>query len=107
MFTVTSTTTRPDISVSWFTSTSDGEVLTTLFSDTLVIESTTNGEDSLTRITSLTFNSYDDYQSWITKVTEADATLLLKRNNHIVTNSMTLKVEESIDGGTPVIEKLI
>lgn len=107
MFTATTTITRPATSIPWFSDTLDGAILVSMNSDPLVTGQTITGADSLTRVSSLTFNSYDDYQSWITKVTETNNTLWIKRNDYVVANSMTLKVEEIVDGGAPVIEKMI
>jgi hypothetical protein len=107
MFTITATTTRSSTSTPWFNATPAGSIFTTLYQDPLITAYQINGEDSLSRSLSLTFNSYDEYQSWLNKINEADGTLLLKRNDYIVANAMTLKIEESIDGGTPIIEKLL
>ena len=108
MFTVTSTLTRPSASISWFSDTPDGIALKESMTDPLILNKTiTAGADNLSKVTAVSFNSYDDYQTWLGKVAQADSTSLLKRNNYIVANSMTLKVEESIDGGNPVIEKMI
>lgn len=108
MFTVTSTITKPNTSISWFADTLDGQVMQSLYEDSLILSKTmTISTDLLSKTTVLTFNSHETYQNWIAKVIEADPTLWIKRNNYCVANSMTLKVEESIDGGTPVVEKMI
>lgn len=107
MFTATTTITRPATTTPWFSETPDGSILVSMNNDPLVVAQTVTGAESLTRVSSLTFNSYDDYQSWITKVTNADSTLWIKRNDYVVANSMTLKVEETVDGGAPVLEKMI
>lgn len=107
MFTATTTITRPATTTPWFSETPDGSILVSMNNDPLVVAQTVTGAESLTRVSSLTFNSYDDYQSWITKVTNADNTLWTKRNDYVVANSMTLKVEETVDGGAPVLEKMI
>jgi len=106
VFTVTSTLTRPSQSISWFSDTPDGTALKESMADSLILNKTiTTGADDLSKVTAITFNSYDDYQAWNNKVTQADSTALLKRNNYIVANNMTLKIEESIDGGAAVLEK--
>ena len=106
MFTVTSTLTRPSQLISWFSDTPDGTALKESMTDSLILNKTiTVGADDLSKVTAIVFNSYDDYQTWITKVSQADSTALLKRNNYIVANNMTLKIEESIDGAAAVLEK--
>ncbi len=108
MFKVTSTLTRPTTSITWFSDTPDGLVIQSFYNDALVLSKTiTTATDQLSKTTELTFNSYNDYQNWIAKATEADPLVWIKRNDYIVANSMTLKVEESIDGGAAVIEKMI
>ena len=108
MFTVTSTLTKPTTSIAWFSDTPDGLVMQSFYDDELVLSKTmTTATDQLSKTTLLTFNSYNDYQNWITKATEADPLVWIKRNDYIVANNMTLKVEESIDGGAAVIEKMI
>ena len=106
MFTVTSTLTRPSQLISWFSDTPDGTALKENMADSLILNKTvTVGADDLSKVTAVTFNSYDDYQTWLGKVAQADSTALLKRNNYIVANSMTLKIEESLDGSAAIIEK--
>ena len=107
MFTATTTITRSATSTPWFSDTPDGTLLVSMNSDPLVLEQNITGADSLTRVSSLTFNSYNDYQNWITKAVETDPMIWIKRNDYIVANNMTLKVEESIDGGAAVVEKII
>jgi hypothetical protein len=109
MFTVTSTLTRPSASISWFSETGEGNTLASMINDPLVISSSKSNDtvSPLSKTTSVTFNSYDDYQAWINKIQQADSTVFAKRNDYIVANGMTLKIEESTDGGTAVIEKLI
>lgn len=107
MFTTTTTITRSNTSTPWFPDTPDGAMLNSMLNDPLVVEQNITGSESLTRVLLLTFNSYDDYQSWINKIAETDNTFLVRRNDYIVANSMTLKIEESVDGGAPVIEKII
>ena len=108
MFTVTSTTTRPSASISWFSDTPDGQILQDIGHDALVINKTiTISEDELTKVSVMSYNSYDDYHAWIAKVVQADNTSFLKRNDYIVANGMTLKIEESIDGSAPIIDRLI
>ncbi len=108
MFKVTSTLTKPNTSIIWFSDTPDSMVLQSFYNDALVLSKTmTTSTDQLTKTTELTFDSYETYQNWITKATETDPMIWIKRNDYIVANNMTLKVEESIDGGAAVIEKII
>ena len=108
MFTVTSTLTRPSTSIGWFSETADGAVLQGFANDALIVDKAiTFSEDGLTKVSTMTFNSYDDYHSWISKVVQSDNTTFLKRNDYVVANGMTLKVEESIDGSAPIIDRLI
>jgi hypothetical protein len=108
VLTVTSTTTRPNASINWFYDTADGAVLQGFANDALIVDKAiTLSEDGLTKVTTMTFNSYDDYHSWISKAVQSDNTIFLKRNDYVVANSMTLKVEESIDGSSPIIDRLI
>ena len=106
MFTVTSTLTRPSQLISWFSDTPDGTALKESMADSLILNKTiTVGADDLSKVTTITFNSYENYQNWISKIQQASSTLLLQRNNYIVANSMTLKIEESLDGGPIYVEK--
>jgi len=108
MFTVITTITRPNTSTVWFTETADGTIIQNMHNDELVVDHTiTNSENGLSRITSLTFNSYDDYHTWISKVIQLDSTLFLRRNDYIMSNNFTLKIEEVINGSSPIIDVLI
>lgn len=108
MFTVTSTLTKPTTSIAWFTDTPDGLLVQNFYNDALVLsKNLTVSIDQLTKTSLLTFNSYNDYQNWISKAMEADTLIWIKRNDYYVANNMTLKIEESLDGSAAVIEKII
>ena len=108
MFTVITTLTRPSTSSSWFSETTDGEMLRNMQNDELVLDKTTStGDDGLSRITSLTFNSYDDYHTWLSKIIQLDSTFFLRRNDYVMSNNFTLKIEEVINGSSPIIDVLI
>jgi hypothetical protein len=112
MFTVTSTMTRPSTSSPWWLDSpslvNEGNVIREFQSDPLVLAlSEVGSPDGLTLTRNFTYNSYNDYQNWISKVTEADPTIFANRNEYIVNNGHTLKIEESLDGGPKVVEKLL
>lgn len=107
MFTVITTITRPTTSIPWFADTAEGSVLANMNNDPLVISQEVTGGDTLTKVYTSNYDSYESYQAWIAKISEVDATLFAKRNDYVVANEMTLKVEESLNGATPVVEKLL
>jgi len=105
VLTVISTTTRPSTSISWFSDTPDGAIIQNITNALIVNKTNTIGADGLSRENTLTFDSYENYLLYISKVNEIDATLLLRRNEYIIANGMTLKIEEKIDNGQPLLEK--
>ena len=110
MLTVTATTTRPNTESPWFhdADTSAAAILETARKQSEVQSSSTSvSSDGLTFTGVLTFNNSDDYFAWTEKLRVADPLFLVKRNDHIVNNNQTLKIEEVTDGAPPVVEKLI
>jgi len=110
MITVTATTTRPSTAIAWFLDTDPvAEALhTNLRLESEVLNtSTTTSFDGLTLTGVLEFNNYDAYYAWIEKIKVADPLFLAKRNDYIVNNGHTLKIEESLDNGPAIVEKLI
>jgi len=110
MITVTATTTRPSTAIAWFLDTDPvAEALhTNLRLESEVLSSSTSQSNGgLTSIGILNFNSYDDYYAWTEKLRVADPLFLSKRNDYIVNNGLTLKIEESLDAGPTVVEKII
>lgn len=110
MFTIISTMTRPSTASAWWLDTpslvAQSNIVKELQNDPLVISMTqVESPDGLILTRSFDYNSYNDYQNWIAKVTERDQTVFAERNQYIVNNGHTLKIEESLDGGPTVIEK--
>jgi len=108
MLRVTSTMTRPSSESAWFfeADIEVAKVLNNLKTASEIQNSSTSiSNDSLTYIGIFEFNSYGDYYSWTEKIREADAMFLLKRNDYIVSNGHTLKIEESVDNDTLLVEK--
>lgn len=108
MITVITTMQRPDTSSAWWFDalTTEAAIINDLITDPLMTSNTkVVSEDALTVTKTATFNTYTDYTAWIDKVLLADPELLIKRNLYIEANNQTLKIEESVDGNPPVIEK--
>lgn len=112
MFTVISTTTRPSTASAWWLDApehaAERDIIVNLQNDPLVIsKELEESADGLTLVRTFNFNSYTDYQVWVAKILEANPTLFANRNQYIISNGQTLKVEESVAGGPFVIEKQI
>lgn len=110
MLTVTVTTTRSNIESPWFhdADASSADVLATARQQSEVQSSTTSvSTDGLTFTGILNFNNYDAYYAWTEKLRVADSLFLAKRNDYIVNNGQTLKIEEALDAGPAVVEKLL
>jgi len=110
MFTVIVTTTRPNTAISWFTESTenaaDAAVLASYQNDESIISmNTTFSEDNLTKTLELAFNDYSSYQAWVGKILAASPMALVNRNEYIIANGSTLKVEEIYENGDRIVEK--
>jgi len=112
MITVTTTMTRPNTDSQWFMN-ADPALASIIASSkielgsTILNTSTTTSFDGLTLTGVLEFNNHDAYYAWTEKLRTADPLFLAKRNDYIVNNGHTLKIEESLDNGPAIVEKLI
>jgi hypothetical protein len=110
MITVTATMTRPNTDSPWFLAADPAmsAILVNLKSEPEVLSSSSSiSFDGLTSTGILEFNSYDTYYAWTEKLRTADPLFLVKRNDYIVNNGHTLKIEESLDNGPAIVEKLV
>ena len=110
MITVTATITRPSTASAWFLDTDPAAdaLHTNLRAEPEVLSSSTvQSDDGLTSTGILNFNNYDAYYAWTEKLRVADPLFLSKRNDYIVNNGHTLKIEEALDAGPAVVEKLL
>jgi hypothetical protein len=111
MFTVTNTTTRPSTSIVWFAEHPDNTTEAAVLENSrnvpeILSFSSSVSSDGLTLTKIFTFNSYNEYQSWVQKVRTSDPALFEKRNKYVTDNGFTLRIETT-DGVTPVVEKLL
>ena len=110
MITVTVTMTRPNTNSAWFldVNQTEGAMMLNLQAEPEVLNiSNVLSNEGLTSAGILEFNNYDAYYAWTEKLRTADPLFLAKRNDYIVNNGQTLKIEESLDAGPAVVEKII